>query len=445
MEGQLAIYTPILEEHWRINSLYGLLEAVGRFNLCSAWDMSRVVDAWAAAEFELRPPPLSANLGAFMAWAATLDAESTASCHQALRIVLKVAQRDVREVTLRWLVPSLKWCPACAASATHLIVHQHKAVTFCPAHGIRLLTYCGNCGASSPYRIGRTCRLFQCIHCGWRVSGGDTSSTKRMERDRGVPKPPPADLQVRPAAETVLIPGLPDCRQASVSQKRHESLAQDLRIMHGERVMARRSRSESSTILARYFNFRQQHMPTEVASRTNDDHLDLLHVMRQVAELAMLSGHACLMDAHGRFEHDYRNCPCGAGYRLWLQRLRYSANRSSTFGLRRETYEASHVGLCLSTAWYASAQSAFSDDQMLYASLVQLLVPSIGSLGAAQAADDGQGGRVATLDHRFQWFAVRCPHGARRTLQRRGALEAMGRALPTRAGSLLDAASWIAS
>ena len=73
MDGPSPLYVPILEEHWRSNSLYGFLEAAGRFNLCNAWEMSRLVDGWAERAFELRPPPQVANLAAFMAWTVTCN------------------------------------------------------------------------------------------------------------------------------------------------------------------------------------------------------------------------------------------------------------------------------------------------------------------------------------------------------------------------------------
>lgn len=447
MDSQLPSFVPILKEHWRINSLYGLLEAAGRFNLSSAWDMSRLVDGWAASTFDLCPPPQAANLTAFMKWALTLPVESLEPCPHVLRIVLEVARRDGRKVGAAWLEPWLKWCPICAGAGTHLVMHQHKAVMFCPTHNVHLLTQCGYCGASSPYRVQRNSSLFQCTHCGERINGGDDSLAALFvscERED------PADTgltNIRSSVEAVHIPGLPECRDAGGPSRRAGLLAQDLRILHAELGLEQRLRSEPSKILARYFRFTDP-KPEQNGENgwSNDYDRGIFHVLQQVGTLAMLTGHSCASDAAGTWEENgNRDCPCGAGTRLWLRRSKreVSGKFAACSGIQREEYEASHLGLCLSAAWFASVQASFDDDPDVYRSHIQLLEPWISELNLNPESPVGETGRVALLDHRFQWFAVRCTHRSSRILRRQRQLESIVRAPRSHTASVLDDVRWL--
>ena len=444
MDPPLPLYVPILEEHWRRNSLYGLLEAAGRFNLCSAWEMSRLVDGWAERAFELRPPPQVANLAAFMAWAATCDVESIAPDRQALHIVMEVAQRDAREVGLGWLAPWLKWCPICADAQTHRAVHQHKATAYCPEHGVRLLTHCAYCALSSPYRVQRSSSLFQCAHCGHPINGGDGALATLFHRRESEKSAPSKSSCVRQRAEDVLIPGLPGYGQATASRVRLGSMAQDLRVLYGEQILEPRFRSGSSKVLGHYFRFTDR-QPTEtgVTSSPVDHDRSVLSGLRQAATLALLAGHSCVVDAASSEASDYRDCPCGVGFRLWLRRLGFDEYRASAqrcSSLKCDAYEASHLGLCLSLAWFASVQASYAGDAVIYQSLIQPLASWIGPTSVEDPM-----GRVATLAHQFQWFSIPCTHSSRRFLQRLGQLEATVRSPQSGGGSILDEIPWLMS
>ena len=449
MDGPSPLYVPILEEHWRSNSLYGFLEAAGRFNLCNAWEMSRLVDGWAERAFELRPPPQVANLAAFMAWTVTCNVESITPDRQTLRIVMEVAQRDAREVGLGWLVPWLKWCPVCAEEEIHRIVHQHKAVTFCPTHSVRLLTQCAYCAASSPYRVQRHSSLFQCVHCGQPVNSGESALTAMVHRSMREDVASDGHAHVRSRAETILIPGLPDCRQAPVSRLPYGAMAQDLRILYGERIMEHRLRSEASTVLAQYFRFEdKEQAPGTGIVTPNDYESGLLSVLRQVATLGMLAGHSCVTYPVVSDESDYRACPCGVGLRLWLRRVRVKGFQDFACrfsDIQSDVFEASHLGLCLSIAWFASAQADCVADPAVHRSLTQLLDPEILELNMGSMSSEVKNGSVAILDHRFQWFSVRCRHDSQRFLRRRNQLDAIARAPQSDADSILREIPWLMS
>ena len=447
MDGPLPLYVPILEEHWRRNSLYGFLEALGRFNLCSAWEMSRLVDGWTVRAFELRPPPQVANLAAFMTWAATCDVETIAPDHQALRIVMEVAQRDAREVGLGWLAPWLKWCPICADAQTHRVIHQHKAIAYCPEHGARLVTQCAYCAVSSPYRVQRRSSLFQCAHCGEPINGGDSALATPFHHHGREDAALPGLINVRQRAEAVLIPGLPDCSQAMSTRAHRGSMAQDLRILHGEQVLEPRLRSESSKALANYFRFTdKQPISTGVASSPVDYDRGVLSLLQQAGTLALLAGHSCIVDAASHGANDYRDCPCGVGLRLWQRRLSYDEYRASAkggVGLDCDAYEASHLGLCLSLAWFASTQAGYVKDSDLYQRLLQPLNSPMSSIVAKIAEpsldDDIE---IALFSHQFQWVAIRCTHNDERVRQRRQAIrcDSVGSA-----GNFLEDVSWLFS
>lgn len=441
MDGPLPLYVPILEEHWRRNSLYGFLEAAGRFNLCSAWEMSRLFDGWAASAFELRPPPQVANLPAFMAWAVTCDVESIAPDRRALRIVMEVAQRDAREVGLGWLVPWLKWCPVCADAKTHRVVHQHKAIMFCPEHGVRLLTQCTYCAASLPYRVQRMSSLFQCTHCGQPINGGEGALATLFHDRRSENAAPSKSSCVRQRAEGVLIPGLPDSGQATAPRVRLGSMEQDLRVLYGEQILEPRFRSGSSKVLGHYFRFTDRQL-TEVggASSPVDHDRGVLSVLQQAATLALMAGHSCFVDAALSEASDYRDCPCGVGLRLWLRRLGFDQYRKGCCGLKCDAYEASHLGLCLSLAWFASAQASRAGDTVSYQSLIQAFAPWI----VPTLVGDPMG-RVATMAHQFQWFAIPCTHSSRIFLQRLRQLEATVRSRQAGGGSIVDEIPWLIS
>lgn len=437
MDSPLPLYVPILEEHWRRNSLYGFLEAAGRFNLCSAWEMSRLVDGWAERVFELRPPPKVANLAAFMAWATTCDVESITSDRQALRIVVEVAKRDAREVGLGWLVPWLKWCPICADSQTHRAVHQHKAIVYCPDHGVRLLTQCAYCAASSPYRVQRSSGLFKCTHCGEPVGGTDRAMATIFHSHVREDAASPEHINVRQRGEGVIVPGLPRCTHILPAGTRRESMAQDLHILFGERALEPRLRSESSKTLGHYFRFTDpQPTPKAITPSHVDYDRGVLSVLQQAGTLALLAGHACVQDLASHDSADHRDCPCGVGFRVWKKRMSFDEFRASCVrceGVRSDDFEASHLGLCLSMAWFSSAQASCVDDPTLYQSLIGFLGPRIGGFWS-----DAKMGRVAMLDYRFQWFAVPCVHGSRRLLRRLRQYESAARASQSGVTSILD-------
>jgi hypothetical protein len=448
MDDPLPLYVPILDEHWRTNSLYGLLEATGRFNLCSAWEMSRLVDGWTEKAFELRPPPQVANLAAFVTWAAKCEVESITPHHQALRTVLEVAQRDARQVGPGWLTPWLRWCPVCADAKTHRIVHQHKAVVLCPTHSVRLLTHCMYCGASSPYRVQRHSDLFQCTQCGECVNSSGALATKFHSNNRQ-DAALTAMTQVRTRAEAIIIPELPDCSQAPISRPHYSVMAQDLRILYGELTTEPRLRSETSKILAHYFRF--AHLPLETATKKyvrSDYEGGVLSVLQQVETLAMLTGHSCIAYPIANYRSDYMDCPCGTGFRLWLRRVgvgRFEDFATRYGDIQSDVYESSHLGLCLSMAWFSWVQAKLSDDVEVYRELMRMLDPWVSNVDADARSTEGQRNQIATLGHRFQWFAVRCTHQSMRAMQLRRRLDSLVCASKSNVFNILDEVSWLMS
>lgn len=146
-----AQWVPSLPEYWKY-SLLGTLFAIGRFNLCSGFDIARIVDAQVAAAFApLKPPPIS-HLTAFMHWAKTVQPSPPDEEVSFLKRVLARAQRDSDEVPPEWLSTDLRWCPQCAKEDVHLIAHQHRALHHCPVHHVPLQQFCDYCGLMCRYR-----------------------------------------------------------------------------------------------------------------------------------------------------------------------------------------------------------------------------------------------------------------------------------------------------
>lgn len=412
-------FIPILGEHWRNNSLYGLLEALGRFNLCSAWEICRLIDQRATAESPHRRPPSIGQLEAFTAWAATDAMRVVVPKNDVFHIILKVARRDAGEIGEGWFVPYVKWCPDCASVGTHLGVFQHRATTFCPIHRVGLLTQCNYCATRSPYRVQRRTGLFQCATCREPVS---PIATVRKEH----PDPLPDEREVRRLSECVLIPGLPRARRGPVNGLNYSLLANDIRVLYAMQRVEPEYTSTLSDILTKYFRFaRYGKSVTSRRVRTVSRQQSLSPLLKQVKSMAINTGHSCVREDRSNPSPDYQDCPCNVGFRLWLARLRlcqFSRPVEIPGGMSRFAYEESHLGLCLSLAWFASSQAEKADDKEIFDSMISLLEPSTGEYYEVSASV-GLSIEWATLDWRFQWLAISCREPAARFRRRLGQLE----------------------
>lgn len=448
MSGQTPRFVPLLEEHWCTNSLYGLLQAAGKFNLCSAWEIGRLVDGWVEAEYDYRHPPLVANLPAFMKWVVNLDVESIELKHPTLQVFLSIAKRDVGNVESKWLVPWLRWCPMCAKSETHRIAHQHKAIHICTIHDIALLDRCSYCGASSPYKLARYTSLFQCVHCKEPVTGETAAIGAPRHQSKCSEHAAVGQECVRPPVENTLILGLPEPMEAAAASLGSGLLVQDLQILHAERAVESHLRCDASIVLERYFKFEDQQSNVSTVASTHSIHQQsVLSIQQDSRELAKLTGHSCVSDTEPQ-HIDFRNCPCGVGMRLWQKRVNtdgFRAFAASCEGVHSSVYEASHLGFCLSAVWFATIQARCIDDQGLYSSLLQLLDPWTTSLDRTQDLPKATKATVIAVAHRFQWSAIPCTH-ERNRVRRRGVAFGIAEERPEPGAlSFLADASWLVS
>ena len=426
---------PSLPEHWT-NSLLGALFAIGRFNLCTALDIARIVDAQVTSEFADLEPPSVTDLTAFMRWTATMQPTVPGEDVTFLRLVLARAQRDRDEVPPNWFATDVRWCPRCAMKETHLIAHQHRAIDHCPVHHVRLRQFCDYCGRMRRYRVGQGVELWECHGClrypphpYW-----EREDTVRLLARTVTPSP-------RLVAEQVLIPGLPIGADPLGA---YGISPQDLRILYAQRSLPPVLQSPQSQVLRRYFRFEGHRCG---APHSTVSHEEGVHrTMERGYTLAVLSGHRCVFEPPGRRRDDELPCPCQVGFQLWAWRVHAglfaSAHRKA--GIDALTYEGSHLGLCMSAAWFADAQCKLSGDHHAYRMLLRFLEPRI--MHWLPVADDGEahdGMQAGLLSHEHQWFCVPCRKGTQDVLRIRRQLDAVRRQGEEERGDVLDDAKWI--
>lgn len=447
--GELPLCIPFLEEHWRINSLYGFLEAVGRFNLCRTWEICQICDTWSRSRVSSRPPPRVSDISAFTDWAATRHADLFAPANSFIRKVIEVAQRDAGEVGSIWRVRWVKWCPRCASSKTHRAIHQHRAINHCPEHGDRLVSRCEYCGASSSYRVQRLSRLFECAQCESYSAAPLKKGSTQMQWQGPGEDPLQGPRYVQKLAEAVAIPGLLEFVADRASDNCFQAFSQDIRILTAERHLGPNVRSESSKVLGRYFRFGDAQLAmSSIGVSEGDSDRAVLSVLREVGTLAILARHPCVADVNAIDDSDFLDCPCGVGFRLWRGRVRSGSLKrfDSMFSrMTTEAYEESHLGLCLSVAWFASVQSKFVGGDDVYKGLLKLLVPLPWDVDPGVALSVARDRTPVTLSHRFQWFSVRCSHGSARVKRRLDQLGAGVGMANTSEFSLADEVAWLVS
>lgn len=416
-------YLPMVKNLWGVNSLYGLVHAIGDFNLCGAWEAGKIIDELARNEqvFMPDPPPKVQWLSSFIDWSGFSNFESSKINNETLRVVYLAAQRDFHDIGLFSGSRNLAWCPICTRSDTHRAVHQSIANRYCPIHKVELKRICAFCASSLFYRIYKGLGLFICRSCGRRIDG-DLVHFNVLDHGAREEQASIRDESVRSMVYLVRIPGIPP-RHFSLAAPLHQnSILNDLRVAIIEWDLAEPMISDASKILRRYFlstRYEPHVQPEEPDSIVYQD--SVLSILQEVATMGMLTGHSCVRDVATVDEGDYRECPCGVGFKLWLRRVSeqgFARYYDSCGEIRARDFETSHLGLCLSLAWYANVQAGLVDQPEPFDSVAHLLDPFY---YMAPYVDRGKGldlGSIFTLDHRFQWFAVSCTHQRLRTKRR---------------------------
>lgn len=392
-------WVPSFPDHWK-HSLFGTLFSIARFNLCSALEIARIVDALAASELAHLKPPSVIHLTVFMRWAARIDSDIHRLESEFLIQVLARARQDLDEVPAEWLLAALRWCPQCAKTETHLIAHQHRAIHHCPVHEVPLRGFCDYCGMERRYRIVRGTRFLYCCRCmkwaGYRYWEKD--KTVSLLATRGI-------AGQRQIAQAVLIAGLPNdddpLHACGISP-------QDLRCLYAEGYLDPRQRSAQSQVLDRYFRFLS---PPYAESAAPVSHLEGVHrVLKRVRLLAMMTGHDCLDEPPGDQANDDLRCPCQVGFQLWAWRAHEDlfARQGPSTKLNAEQFESAHLGLCLSVAWFAHTQLETTGDQDAYRMLLRFLEPKVLRVNGSEDRAEKDAAEVGLLCHQHQWSAIRC-------------------------------------
>lgn len=431
-----AQWVPSLPEHWKY-SLLGTLFAIGRFNLCSGFDIARIVDAQVAAAFApLKPPPIS-HLTAFMHWAKTVQPSPPDEEVSFLKRVLARAQRDSDEVPPEWLSTDLRWCPQCAKEDVHLIAHQHRALHHCPVHHVPLQQFCDYCGLMCRYRIVRGMAFLECPRCSRRSSPPDWERDDTVSALAGT-----ATCNPRIVAEQVVIPGLP----ISADPLGARGISpQDLRLLYVERTLPRTLQSPQTQVLSRYFSFESS--PCAVSNPSASHEEGVHRIMSRAHALAVLSGHTCVSEPPGTQSEEGPPCPWHAGFQLWARRVDAGlfARAQRQTGIDAQTYEGAHLGLCLSAAWFADAQFSAAQDHDAYRVLLSWLEPGI--LRWLPAGDEErlpQGTTLGLLRHDYQWFCLPCRKKPRDVIRLRRQLDSVRQQCADElVGDVLQDARWI--
>lgn len=392
-------WVPSLPDHWK-HSLFGTLFAISRFNLCSALEIARIVDALASSELAHLKPPSVIHLTVFMRWAACIDPDIHGLESAFLAMVLGRARQDLQQVPAEWLLAAFRWCPLCIRKETHLIAHQHRAIHHCPVHEVPLRGFCDYCGMERRYRIVGGTRFLYCNRCMKRVG------YRYWEKDKTVSLlAAQATARQRQIAQTVLIAGLPHdddpLHACGISP-------QDLRSLYAEGYLDPRQRSAQSQVLDRYFRFLS---PPYAESAAPVSHLEGVHrVLKRVRLLAMMTGHDCLDEPPGDQANDDLRCPCQVGFQLWAWRVHKDlfARQGPAAKLDAEQFESAHLGLCLSVAWFAHTQWETTGDLDAYRMLLRFLEPKMVRVNGSEDRTKGDAVELGLLCHEHQWAAIRC-------------------------------------
>ena len=428
-------WVPSFPNHWK-NSLFGTLFSIARFNLCSALDIARIVDALAASELAHVKPPSVIHLTVFMRWAARIDSDIHRLESDFLIQILARARQDLDEVPAEWLLAALRWCPQCAKTETHLIAHQHRAIHHCPVHEVPLRGFCDYCGMERRYRIVGGTRFLYCCRCmkwaGYRYWEKD--KTVSLLATRGI-------AGQRQIAQAVLIAGLPNdddpLHACGISP-------QDLRCLYAEGYLDPRQRSAQSQVLDRYFRFLS---PPYAESAAPVSHLEGVHrVLKRVRLLAMMTGHDCLDEPPGDQAEDDLRCPCQVGFQLWAWRVHEDLFVRQSPSANAETFESAHLGLCLSVAWFAQTQWETTGDLDAYRMLLRFLEPKMVRVNGNEDQAKEDAVEIGLLCHEHQWSAIRCPRPNQRVARLVRKLASLDRGAARGEGSdTIEDAAWIMS
>ncbi|MEA9557622.1 hypothetical protein VC273_17475 [Xanthomonas nasturtii] len=390
-----------LPEHWENNSLFGAYAAIGRFNLCRAYDIAKLIER-PLRIFQPYRPPSPTHLFEFMNWVAQLKVASDQITHQLLRRVIAKARQDLTEVPLEWFRATVFWCPQCMKRNHHKAIHQHRSLWLCPEHQVRLEQFCNYCGQHIGYRVFFNREPLQCGGCGCRLDGsGDGASSQTP-----APKTSSVGEQLTcQVAEQVWVAGLP---WSSGPPRPLGISPHDVRIHAAERMRAA-APSPQSRVLNQYFRFIP---PRQVTKTLVNSHAEAIsRIAAQARTLARKSGHACMQGMGGGSGKHQLQCPCSIGFSLWCLRSQLgqvnTAVRSDNVNLL--AYEGSHLGLCLSVSWLAYVQAPLmgktSASEML---LAFWDIPS--KIRSPRPRSEHTHDTTAFVSHTFQWSAVHCRH-----------------------------------
>ncbi|WP_334179879.1 hypothetical protein [Pseudoxanthomonas sp.] len=428
-------FVAYLPEHWENNSLFGAYAAIGRFNLCRAYDIAKLVER-PLRTLQPRRPPSTTHLLEFMSWVRRLEVATDEIEHPLLRRVVSKARQDEEEVPSEWRRPQVFWCPECMKLDQHKAIHQHRALWFCPEHQVRLEQFCGYCGQHNGYRIFFDREPLRCHGCGCRLDGVDDGTCSRIAVPGVVRYEDELTCRV---AERVWIAGLP---WSSGLPRPLGISPHDVRIYVAER-MRKVDPSPQSRVLSQYFRFRPQQQVTNFPVRSRNEAIS--RIAAQAHSLARRSGHACMQDTHeGLGEHSLP-CPCRMGFSLWVSRTRTRQVETAPWSddVNLLAYEGSHLGLCLSVSWMAHAQA-----QLMGKTSANGMMLAFWNLPAEVRSPSLRKEEIpdtcAFASHTFQWSAVRCSYVGGQVTRLGEALSALeDRTLRHVEGDAIADASWI--
>ncbi|MBB4770763.1 MULTISPECIES: hypothetical protein [Xanthomonas] len=407
-----------LPEHWEKNSLYGAYAAIGRFNLCRAYDIAKLIERPLRTLQPYRPPSTT-HLFEFMNWVAQLKVASDEITHPLLRRVIAKARQDLTEVPLEWYRASVSWCPQCMKRNHHKAIHQHRSLWFCPEHHVRLEQFCNYCGQHNGYRVFFDREPLRCGGCGCRLDGVDDGTTSQPAAPKASPVEDQPTCQL---AERVWIAGLP--RSSGPSSALGIS-PHDVRIYAAEEMRAAEL-SPQSRVLSQYFRLIPHWQIATTHVRTHEEAIS--RVAAQAHTLAQKSGHACMQGMAGGSGKHQLACPCSIGFSLWLLRTRRGQNNSAPWSddINLLAYESSHLGLCLSVSWLAHVQA-----QLMGKTSAHEMMLAFWDLPSETQSPGPRSEHIsetrAFVSHIFQWSAVHCCHVSNQVMSLRERLSTAGR------------------
>lgn len=407
-----------LPEHWENNSLFGAYAAIGRFNLCRAYDIAKLIER-PLRIFQPCRPPSPTHLFEFMNWVAQLKVASDEITHQLLRRVIAKARQDLTEVPLEWYRATVFWCPQCMKQSHHKAIHQHRSLWFCREHQVRLEQFCNYCGQHIGYRVFFDREPLQCGGCGSRLDGLDDGATSQTAAPKASSVEDQLTCQV---AEQVQVAGLP---WLSGSPRPLGISPQDVRIHAAERMRAA-APCPQSRVLSQYFRFIP---PRQVTKTLVNSHAEAIsRIAAQARTLARKSGHACMQGIGGGSGKHKLQCPCSIGFSLWCLRSQLEQANTAAWSdnVNLLAYEGSHLGLCLSVSWLAHVQAPLmgktSASEML---LAFWDIPS--TIRSPRTRSEHTYDTSAFVSHTFQWSAVHCRHVGNQVMSLGQSLSTSGR------------------